>query len=199
MLVSGTSTRLAPAAATVLLIGRGQCSVDSTQLLAEWRGRARVAQIGHYKTAVKLDRRHRRIGLLVVILNAIVGTAVFATISEQANTAGVKVVVGLFSIFAAVLVGVQTFERAGERAEIHRQFATRFSEMQREVELYVATGDKSEQEVKQFLEAFNARYTLLVNEAPTSDEDIHVAAKQQVKAERAVGSTVAGPIEKRSA
>src|SRR3712207_4739888 len=99
---------------------RRRASVDSMQLLDEWGGRARVAQIGHYKTAVKLDRRHHGIGLLVVILNAIVGTAVFATLAEQANTVDVKVAVGLVSILAAVLVGVQTFERAGERAEVHR-------------------------------------------------------------------------------
>ena len=80
--------------------------MDSNQLLVEWRDRARVAQIGHYKTAVKLENRHRRIGLFVVVLNAVVGTAVFATLSEQANTVAVKVVVGLFSILAAVLAGV---------------------------------------------------------------------------------------------
>jgi hypothetical protein len=173
--------------------------VDSTLLLDEWRGRARVAQISHYKTAVKLDRRHRRIGLLVVVLNAVVGTAVFATLAEQANIVWVKVGVGLISILAAVLVGIQTFERAGERAEVHRQFATRFSEMQREVELYVATGDKSDQAVKQFLTEFNTRYTHLVKEAPTADEEIHAAAKQQFKAERAAASTVAGLGDKGSA
>lgn len=173
--------------------------MDSNQLLVEWRDRARVAQIGHYKTAVKLENRHRRIGLFVVVLNAVVGTAVFATLSEQANTVAVKVVVGLFSILAAVLAGVQTFERAGERAEVHRQFATRFSELQRAVELYQATGDKTEQAVKVFLEDFNTRYSQLVKEAPTANEALHVAAKEQFKAERAAGSTVAGSRDKDNA
>jgi hypothetical protein len=157
--------------------------MNADELLNTWRKRARVAQIGHYRSAVKLENHHRRWGIGVVGLNAAVGTAVFASLSETVDVTWVKILVGVVSVVAAILSGIQTFERAGERAEVHRQAATQFSALQREVELYQAKGENREPPVNAFLEKFNERYVQLVKEAPTADEKLHREAKRQVKEE----------------
>jgi hypothetical protein len=157
--------------------------MTSAELLDIWRRRARVAQIGHYRSAVKLENRHRRLGVIAVALNAVVGTTVFASLSEDVDTTWIKLAVGFVSVVTAVLAGVQTFERAGERAEVHRQAATQFSALQREAELYQTTGDNSEVSVEKFLQDFNTRYVQLVKEAPTADEALHLEAKSIVKQE----------------
>jgi hypothetical protein len=157
--------------------------MSSDELLNTWRKRARVAQIGHYRSAVRLENHHRRWGIAAVGLNAAVGTAVFASLSETIDVTWVKILIGIVSIVAAILGGIQTFERAGERAEVHRQAATQFSALQREVELYQAMGENREPSINEFLQDFNARYVQLVKEAPTADETLHREAKQEVKDE----------------
>jgi hypothetical protein len=141
----------------------------SIGLQEEWRRRARVAQTSHYKSAAKLESRHRRWGVLVVTLNALVGTTVFASLSRDFNI-WIKVATGVVSVLAAVLAAIQAFDRAGERAETHRKAATQFSALQRDVELYAATGSTPDSEDAKFLKDFNARYVQLVNESPTADE-----------------------------
>lgn len=152
----------------------------ANELLREWGHRARAAQVGHYKTAVKLENRHRRLGIFVVSLNAAVGTAVFASLSDNLDSVLGRLVVGFFSILTAVLAGIQTFDRAGERAETHRMAATQFSGLQREVEMYLATGDIEEGSIKRFVAEFNSRYVQLVNESPTVDEKIHIQVKDSL-------------------
>lgn len=141
----------------------------STELQEEWRRRARVAQTAHYKSAAKLEARHRRLGVLVVALNALVGTTVFASLSKDFNV-WIRVATGVVSVLAAVFAAIQAFDRAGERAETHRKAATRFSALQRDVELFAATGAVPDSEDAKFLKDFNVRYVQLVNESPTADE-----------------------------
>jgi hypothetical protein len=160
--------------------------MKSEELVRVWGRRAREAQIGHYRTAVKLERRYRRFGYVVVALNAVVGTSVFASLSKDELPLWVRFVVGLVSIFAAVLAGIQTFEKAGERSETHRVAATQFSSLQRDVELFlssVSSGPAPEEATKTFLAEFNGRYVQLVKESPTVDEAIHVNVKKSVVGE----------------
>ncbi len=106
---------------------------DFENLLADWRTRAQRSKIAHYKAAVRFGRRHVLLGVPVVVLIAIVGTAVFATLKERPET-WIQITIGLVSILAAALAGMQTFFNYSNRAIIHRTAAAKYGSVQREIE-----------------------------------------------------------------
>jgi hypothetical protein len=101
--------------------------------LRDWERRAAAAAEVHFQTAEYLSRWNIFLGVPVVALSAIVGTATFATLSHDVNV-GIRVAAGALSVVAAVLASVQTFLRFGARAEQHRVAAERWSAIRREIE-----------------------------------------------------------------
>lgn len=138
------------------------------QLIVLWETRAFVAQKSHYESAVKLDRRNYLTGILGVVFSAVVGSAVFATLTTQGNVVWLKIGAGVISLFAAVLAGIQTFRHDGERAAKHRSVAAKFSILQRDLEL-LATRQVTNDELQFLLSEFNEKYKQLISEAPVAD------------------------------
>jgi hypothetical protein len=106
-------------------------------LLREWEERASVSQDAHYVRATRLGRYNLLFGIPVVVLTAIVGTSVFATLQEQVAT-GWQIAVGAVSVLAGVLASLQTFLRFQERAEKHRAAAELWSAIRREIDQMLA-------------------------------------------------------------
>jgi len=106
-------------------------------LLREWEERAAVSQDAHYVRATRLGRYNLLFGIPVVVLTAIVGTSVFATLQEQVAT-GWQIAVGGVSVLAGVLASLQTFLRFQERAEKHRAAAELWAAIRREIDQMLA-------------------------------------------------------------
>jgi hypothetical protein len=109
-------------------------------LLKEWRLRVAAASEAHYNLASDLRRKNLRLGIPVVILSSVVGTGMFATLADS-NTAfpwSIRLAVGFISMLAAVLSGVQTFVRFGERAEKHVVAADWYAAVRRDVDQLLA-------------------------------------------------------------
>jgi hypothetical protein len=70
--------------------------------LRDWERRAAAAAEVHFQVAEGLSRSNVYLGIPVVVLSAIVGTGVFATLTEEVNT-GIKIAAGTISVIAAVL------------------------------------------------------------------------------------------------
>lgn len=107
------------------------------ELLQSWLRRAREAQWAHYETERSLLRVHYGIGVPLVLLTAFAGTSVFASISRQPAT-WFRVLVGLTSVLAAILSGLQTFLRTSDRASTHRSAAGSYGAIRRELETAIA-------------------------------------------------------------
>jgi hypothetical protein len=105
------------------------------QLLQEWRNRVYAAQTSYYEVAERLRRQNYLLGIPVVILSSIVGTAVFA---DWGNATAYKWWVGSVSILAAVLAGLQTFLKFGENATLHGTAADWFAAIRRDIEQLLA-------------------------------------------------------------
>jgi hypothetical protein len=97
--------------------------VDETQLLLKWIRRARESQMSHYDMADLLSARDRLVGWLVTALTALVGTAVFASLTVTAVSVEVRVVVGLVSVAAAVGAALQTYLRYAVRRRLEAVFS----------------------------------------------------------------------------
>ena len=145
------------------------------ELVLAWIRRAREAQFAHYEIANILSRRDKWLGLPVMLITAVVGTSVFASISSVAVTTEQKIAVGLLSVLAAVLSSLQTFFKFSERSEKHRTAAARFSAIRRKLEmLYVEEGGAQE---KSYLNTIRDELDQLAEDSP--NVPVHIYQRVQ--------------------
>jgi len=109
------------------------------ELINEWYRRVSVTQAAHYFSAGNLNSRKYFLGVPTVILTTLVGTSVFAAIQETPDT-WVQISVGLASVAAALLSGLQTFLGDAERSEKHRTAAAKYGAIGRDLEVLLASG-----------------------------------------------------------
>jgi hypothetical protein len=101
------------------------------KLLQEWHKRVYAAQTAYYEEAERFKRWNYRLGIPVVIVSSLVGTAVFADV-------GSRWLVGSVSLMAAVMASLQTFLKFGENATLHGSAADWFSAIRRDIEQLLA-------------------------------------------------------------
>jgi hypothetical protein len=106
---------------------------QSKQVLAHWFTRARIAQKTHLRTAEKLMRLNKKLGIPVVVLTTIVGTTVFASLGTNSQNSLIQILVGLTSISAATLASLQTFFNFSEKSEQHRIASNRFAKIKHDI------------------------------------------------------------------
>jgi hypothetical protein len=104
------------------------------QLLATWHRRMDACQHAYYLEAERYKRWHFWLGVPAVIFSTVVGTAVFATLENQAVAISARVIIALVSIAAAVLAGLQTFLRLSETAAAHAQAGDWYAAIKRDIE-----------------------------------------------------------------
>src|SRR5919204_3348322 len=133
--------------------------------LRDWERRAAAAAEVHFQTAEYLSRWNIFLGVPVVTLSAIVGTATFATLAHDVNV-GIRVAAGTLSVIAAVLASIQTFLRFGARAEQHRVAAERWSAIRREIEKALALHAAQVGDPTQLLDDIKARMDEAAEKSP---------------------------------
>ena len=141
-------------------------------LLATWRQAIRVCHKAHIKSAAVLQRKNRAFGIPVVILSTIAGTTVFATL-EASPELWVKILVGLFSVAAAVLASLQTFLGYGELAERHKLASKKYGSLRREMEEVIAAHEKNEDLPKDYLKSVRTRWDGIDEESPNLSQELY--------------------------
>src|SRR5437773_11864879 len=95
--------------------------MQETKLLLErWRNQLERLQSAQYLSAEHCRRINNWLGIPVIVCTAIVGSIVFATLSDAfGDSLWIKIALGFLSLTAAVLASLQTFPKYSERAEKH--------------------------------------------------------------------------------
>jgi hypothetical protein len=135
------------------------------KLLADWTRRARESQFCHYEAALYFGYLNYAIGIPVVILTCLVGTTVYATLQKSVSVP-VQLTVGAISVLAAVLAGLQTFLRFGERAEKHRTLGAQYGSVRRRVEMIKALSPERRGAINDFLNDVRETLDALAESAP---------------------------------
>ena len=137
-------------------------------LLDEWAARVTAAQHAHYHLMSKLRRRNLALGIPVVILSAIVGTALFATVatSSARAPAWVRLLAGCISVLAAILAGVQTFLKFAERSQQHGLAADWLAAVRRDIDLIRATPETERGDPKKVLGDLRKEINKIAQNAP---------------------------------
>lgn len=142
-------------------------------LLRFWCTGIRTRQISHHRAAMRFKRVGRLLGIPVIILTTIVGTAVFTAISSpNGYSTELQIFAGLFSMAAAVLSGLQTFLNYPELAERHQEAATKYGSLRREVQQALTVHPLDSFELKKILDNVNIQWTALEEKSPTIPQKI---------------------------
>lgn len=154
--------------------------MDIQELLQEWHVGVRIFHIAHSKGASYYSRMHTKLGIPVIVLAALVGTTVFATL-ESSTLLFIKIGVGLLSVTAAVLASLQTFLGYGERSERHKLAAFKYGALRRDIEVFIAKAPQDEAKLLSFVEEFKNGWNTADNEAPPIPQRFYDIAAKKVE------------------
>ncbi|EGQ7935453.1 SLATT domain-containing protein [Vibrio parahaemolyticus] len=105
-------------------------------VLHSWLNRCRDARDGHYKRAEKLFELSQMLGYVLIYSTVFVTVFSFVSHETTQNFFGINKqhVVVLVGCIAAVISGIVTQARFGERAEMHRSSGARYANLARDIE-----------------------------------------------------------------
>ncbi len=146
-----------------------------------------VMSNAHYDMAEIHKKRHRKFGVIVVVITAIVGTAVFASLGKSPNI-WIQLFTGLLSVGAAVLSALQTFLGFSELQTQHKRAADGYSISRRDIEFLMmkyptANGVAGESGTSEF-EALKKNLDELDRASPTIPDDVYNAASAKTPVEK---------------
>lgn len=108
------------------------------EMLLIWYKRAESVQKCHYLASHRYDRYNYYLGVPTILITALVGTSVFASLHQNSYSKNTAIFLGLISILGAIFSSLQTFLSYNERAERHRSAAVRFGALGRKLELLLS-------------------------------------------------------------
>ena len=127
-----------------------------------WLDRLMVRRNGHMENVKKYGKRNKQFGIPTIIVSAIVGSAVFATIGE-ADMVEIQIAAGIFSLAGAALSALQTFLGYDSLSEKNHAAAAGYSKLLSEVEARTLL-DKVDDE--NFITDFVDRMNALIADSP---------------------------------
>lgn len=142
---------------------------ETDAVLREWHDRAAAARSAHYLLATRMRKRNIGIGVPSVVFSAVVGTSLFATLSEADVPKSLRVAIGLVSLAAAVLAALQTFFGFSQRAERHVIAADWYSAVRRQLEEIIALPSEERDPPKDCLDSVRKEMSKIGQQPPRSD------------------------------
>ncbi|MBQ1050818.1 SLATT domain-containing protein [Micromonospora sp. C51] len=152
------------------------------ELLIRWNKRCRRALIAYNRATEQAVALEKWIGVPAVLLATIVATSVFATLSQNPS-AGWRITTGLLSVASAVLAGLQTFLKLGERAELYQNAARRYGEQRRHIELALISLPEDRDQAMQIVTQLRDSLSEVAKGNPNAPRRIWRQADRQVSAE----------------
>lgn len=142
------------------------------ETLGKWHTRIRATHKGHYKDAARLSAHQHRLGIIVVMITAVVGTNVFASLAVDNPMQWMKILIGIISVFAVVLAALQTYLNYPAKQVTHVLAATKLSSLKKRIEEQITVGG-TEDELKAFLHEIRTEWDAITHGAPLLSEDTY--------------------------
>ena len=158
----------------------------SRQLIQGWLIHARKSWKKQEEAARRLESQYRRVGIASVILSAVVGASLFASL-ETMNEPWGRIIAGMVSITASVLASLLTFNRYEERTEKHRSAGVSYKAALRKLEKLHAASSSAKME-QESLSRIEEEFAELEKLAPVVPEDINRAVEERYEVYRFVAN-----------
>jgi hypothetical protein len=133
-----------------------------------------------------IDSSRLWLGGCATVFSAVVGTSVFAALSEKSSDNTVPVSVALIAILSAILTGLGSYLNLSERAEKHRFAGVRYKEAIRELERILSVSVTSLGNSDPSVTAIRDRFDQLEESAPVVPERIYEQVEKDWNAQSVV-------------
>ena len=150
---------------------------EADRLLEEWRNRAYAAQSAYYLMAERFTLWNYLLGIPVVTLSGLVGTAIFSKL-DTSVTYG-QWIIGSVSILAAILSSLQTFLRLAESATHFSVAADWYSAIRRDAEELLALPRDLRGDAKTALDSIRKDMNKVGQKAPALSERLWSQSAQR--------------------
>jgi len=140
--------------------------------LEDWHDRAAAARSAHYLLASRLRRRNIMVGVPAVVFSAVVGTSLFATLSQANVPKVLRIVIGMVSLAAAVLAALQTFFGFAPLAERHVVAGDWYSAVRRHVDELMALPSEERGPAKECLDTIRKEMSQISQQAPEIGQEL---------------------------
>ncbi len=157
---------------------------EITDMACRGRNKARFAGAAHHLAAESASRKNTWLGVVVVVFTSVVGTSIFASLSDVAPSRGWELATGSVSLLAAVLAALQTFFQFAELAQKHLAAASEYLTMRRKFDLFLVRQElkgphNSEQELEK-LEQLLEELENITKKAPVLSDSLYSKGKAKV-------------------
>lgn len=140
-------------------------------ILGKWRDTLGHIQNAHYRSAIYVDKLNYALGIPALIISIAVGSTIFATLSDGASHA-LKIVLGLLSLAAAVLSGLQTWLGYKESAARHQLGGVQYGALLRLIDQTRSFPFESRGNAKDFLDLVRREWDSLQKELPMISQHV---------------------------
>lgn len=155
-----------------------QATPDELATFRKWQKGLRINHMAHHRAAARYAMLGRALGVAVVVVSTIVGTAIFTTLKESPSVA-LKTGAGLLSVVAAVLAALQTFLGFAQRQAAHHDSAVRYGALRRERESVLGM-PPSKRDLRQLLADVRMRWDEVDANAPAVPQRLWKDAVESV-------------------
>ncbi|MDF0729540.1 SLATT domain-containing protein [Pseudomonas entomophila] len=139
--------------------------MTTEELLKRWHRSICQHQLEHELASRFYEKLNWKLGVPVVILSAVVGASIFATL-KNSDWLWLNITAGFLSVLSVVLASLQTFLGFGDRASGHKTAADRFGELSKELQQVNACG-VADGDLHAFIDSIRSRWDAIAREAPT--------------------------------
>lgn len=150
---------------------------EADELLEQWRNRAYAAQSAYYLMAERFTLWNYLLGIPVVMLSGLVGTAIFSNLDKSVSFA--HWIIGSVSILAAILSSLQTFLRLSESAANFGVAADWYSAIRRDAEELMALPRNLRGDAKSRFDAIRQEMNKVGQKAPALSERLWSQSAQR--------------------
>jgi hypothetical protein len=144
-------------------------TAEMKELLNDWHRRAYAAQCIYYQLAERFHKLHYTLGILTVILTSAAGATIFADKEKVLKGPYWQWGAGV-SLLAAVLAGLQTFLRPGQRATEYGMAGHWYAAIRREIEQLQALPEGMRGEPKACLDSLRKEMNKASQKSPELGE-----------------------------
>jgi hypothetical protein len=149
-----------------------------------YRHNAAVVSRAHFMAWERYSRWNRYFGIPVVIMTALVGTAIFGTLQQNPELYW-RILAGGISILATVLAALQTYLNFSEQAEKHKEAGNSYAELRRkfdllEIEMSQKGSSHNDQAISE-LKQIVTEQDEISKKCPSIPDKIYDAARQQAE------------------
>ena len=167
-------------------------SHDVRSQAERFKNTCRYNGAAHYLAATRYQQRHIWLGIPATILATVVGSSIFASLSDPIKgKPGVVIAAGLLSIIAAVLSGLQTFFGYAILAETHKTAAAGYEVIRRDIDLFILSEWETRERVIAALSAILEKMADLDKASPAVPNWIYDQARRSIdSADRSVANEI---------